>query len=87
MKVNSSVPQSRLLCIIFINHCRPNIPSYLAYAGDKMSLKTLKIKQITLKLSNTQDRQSTYDVTLRRVRAAIVAAGKQCVLHNLCVYL
>jgi hypothetical protein len=33
------------------------------------------------------DRQCTYSVTLRRVRATIVAVEKQRVLHNLCIYL
>jgi len=32
-----------------------------------------------------QDRQFMYNVTLRRVRATIVAVEKQYVLHNLCV--
>ena len=32
-----------------------------------------------------QDRQSTYNVTLRPVRAAVVAVEKQWVLHNLSV--
>ena len=35
----------------------------------------------------TQDRQRTYDATLRRVRANTVAVEKQCVLHNLSVYI
>jgi len=34
-----------------------------------------------------QDRQSTNNVTLRRVRAAIVALEKQSVLHIQCVCL
>jgi len=33
-----------------------------------------------------QDRQSTYHVTLRRVRATIVVVEKRWVLHNLCVH-
>ena len=32
-----------------------------------------------------QDRQCTYNVTLRRVRVPTVAVGKQGVLHNRCV--
>jgi len=36
----------------------------------------------------SQDRQCTYDVTLRRCRASIVAVEKQLVLHILrvCVF-
>jgi len=34
-----------------------------------------------------KDRQRTYNVTLRRVRIAIVTVDKQEVLHNLSVYL
>jgi transcriptional regulator of heat shock response len=33
-----------------------------------------------------QDKQSTYNVTLRRVRVTIVAEEKQLVLHNLSVF-
>ena len=32
-----------------------------------------------------QDRQCTYNVTLRRVRSTTVAAGKQCVTYSECV--
>jgi hypothetical protein len=84
MKVTSSVPQSLLWCRIFINHCRPNVPPYLTYAGDKSSLKGLRIKQITLKLSNTQDKQCTYNVTLKRVRATILQ-WKSNVYYITCV--
>jgi hypothetical protein len=34
-----------------------------------------------------QGRQCTHNVTLRRVRATIVAVEKQGVLHNLCLHL
>jgi len=34
-----------------------------------------------------EDRQLTYNVTLRRVRATIFAVEKQRVFHNLSVYL
>jgi hypothetical protein len=37
------------------------------------------------KCENKQDRQVTYNITLRRVSATIVAVEKQWVLHNLCV--
>ena len=40
----------------------------------------------TAGLPNKQDRQCTYNVTLRRVSATIVDVEKQRVLHNLCVF-
>jgi hypothetical protein len=36
-------------------------------------------------LERPQDRQCTYNVTLRRVRVTIVAVEKQCLLHILIV--
>jgi len=37
--------------------------------------------------SDRQDKQCTYNLTLRRVRTTIVAAEKQWILHNLSVYI
>ena len=43
----------------------------------------------TVRFNSQQDRQCTYNVTIRRVRATIVAAEKQKVLHilSVCLYL
>jgi len=45
-------------------------------------------KQVGLNgIINKPDRQGTYNVTVRRVRANIVTVEKQYILHNLFVYL
>ena len=41
---------------------------------------------INVDLVGIQDRQCTNKVILRRVRAAIVAVGKQCVTYSDCVF-
>ena len=38
-------------------------------------------------IKTNQDKQCTYNITMRRVRATIVAVEKQSVFHNLCVHL
>jgi hypothetical protein len=45
--------------------------------------ETKEAASITVCLKRKQDRQCTYNVTLRLVRATVVAVKKQLVLHNL----
>jgi len=67
---------------------------YLNILHNLISLKSLEIWKLWVqftpfsnKTGIKQERQCTYNVTLRRVRAAIVAMEKQLVLHNLSVCL
>jgi hypothetical protein len=48
-------------------------------------IKSGKLSNRKIKTFYEQDRQCTYNVTLRRVRETMVAMEKQYVLHVLCV--
>jgi len=64
------------------SNCWP-INSYTSFCPSKDVLRKKHVKHV--RRQRTQDRQCTYNVILRRVRANIVAVEKQRVLHKLSV--